>query len=219
MFVENLCRILLLAGFVAICTLVYNLGTVGVCIAYGIRLEKVALFYGAPVFSFQTRLCSFVVGYIPTGGSVSFDMNEFAKRSLRTRWIVVLAGPLAVFLSAAICLGVDGAVAHFFYAYHQLFRGTAAPLSYGRELVAAFFSETARSIFVGYGILAAKLAALNMLPVPPMAGGRLLTELTEKRGTGKLAEYITCLFAICFLPVIVCWFVALVSFLRHGAEK
>ena len=34
MFVENLWRILLLAGFVAIFTLVYNLATVSVCIAY-----------------------------------------------------------------------------------------------------------------------------------------------------------------------------------------
>lgn len=41
------------------------------------------------------------------------------------------------------------------------------------------------------GVFAAKVAALNLLPVPPLAGGRILIELTKKRDSGFLANALT----------------------------
>jgi membrane-associated protease RseP (regulator of RpoE activity) len=217
MFIENLWRIGLLLSFGAVVTLIHNLGTVFACLCSRVRVEKIAIFYGSPLVTFQSRLCPVLVGCIPTGGYISLDMEQFPKRSLFTRWLVVLAGPLAVLLTAVICLGITDATAHFASAFSQIVKGALAPVSHGKELIGLFFSQAQQSAILGYGILAAKCAALNMLPITAMPGGRLLTELTAKRENSVLAKVLNIVGLLCAFPLFLSWTIALVSFFRHGA--
>src|ERR1051325_10377928 len=90
--------------FATVLVFVWSAATVAACALMHIKIDKIAIFFGKPVFIFQTPLCPLHIGYIPTGAYVSRDMAAFATRSLYVRWLMIAAGPLAVVLSAAACL-------------------------------------------------------------------------------------------------------------------
>ena len=215
MFIENLWRIGLLLIFAMVLGVVGNLGTVVACLSAGIKIEKVALGIGAPIFTLKTRVFPIIIGCVPTGGYVQQDMEQYRKRSLRVRWLIVLSGPIAVLVSAALCLGFGGAAAHFVSAYPQFAKGTLHPLTYGRDLFVMFFVKAQINPVAAYGILAAKVIALNMLPFPVATGGRLLSEAVENRENSKAAKYLSHLATAIALPLFVSWTIAFVSFLRH----
>src|ERR1051325_11031216 len=106
--------------FATVLVFVWSAATVAACALMHIKIDKIAIFFGKPVFIFQTPLCPLHIGYIPTGAYVSRDMAAFATRSLYVRWLMIAAGPLAVVLSAAACLGVHETVTQMSSALSQL---------------------------------------------------------------------------------------------------
>ena len=128
----------------------------------------------------------------------------------------MLSGTGVMFLSASVCLGLAETAAQFISAYPQFVKGTLHPIAYGSELIGLFILKAQTSPVEGYGILAAKLVALNMVPLPGATGGRLLIEVCcRKRGESIVAKALNILGTAIALPVFVCWAFAFVSFLRH----
>jgi hypothetical protein len=142
-------------------------------------------------------------------------MEQFPQRSLLTRWLVVLAGPLAILLTALICIRPDGAMSHFVSAFPQLLKGAIAPLSYARELIDQFFSQAQQSVITGYGILAAKYTAFNMVPLAMLPGGRLLLEISPKREQGPIAKEFLVFSILIGLLLFSCWTIALINYFRR----
>src|SRR5436309_13921337 len=84
--------------------LLWTAATVAVCAITQIKLDKIAIFFGKPVITFQTRLCPLSIGSIPMGAYVNRDMKQFSTHPLAIRWLMILAGPSAVVLSAVLCI-------------------------------------------------------------------------------------------------------------------
>jgi membrane-associated protease RseP (regulator of RpoE activity) len=204
--------IALLLAFVAVLVFVHNLGTAIACVLLSIKVEKIAFFYGKPIVTFETTLCSVCIGWIPLGGYVTPNQEQLPKRGLFARWSVVLAGPVATFLSAAICIRYDGAVAQFISAYAQIWQGALAPRSEGSRLVARFFETVQTSPISGYGVVAAKCAAMNLLPIPSLAGGHILTELLRNRLNSRMVNGINTVCALGLYAILGCWIIAMVSY-------
>jgi len=202
----------LLLFFSIVFMIVHSAGTLTACALTGVKVEKIVLFYGKPVFTFQTHFCPICIGYIPTGGYISHDMQSFPNRPLLVRGFVALAGLLAVSLSAMICLNIGHAAISFIATYPQLVKGTLAPRSFGSDLFASFFAKARISLFLGYGTLAAKYVAITMLPVPGGVMGQLLLQLAKKRHEDKLITIYSLFTTLVTLPILICWAIALVSY-------
>lgn len=222
---DYVARIGLLLLFGTIVVLVHNAGCILACRLTGVRVKLVTVFYGKPVFTISTPLAPVAVGYIPMGGGVEFEDYELFLREPRwSRCLVTVSGTVAVFLSSLVCLGVSHTVLSFSSTFPQLLNWMLSPLSYakGLGLFAAFLAYAQTSPIAGYGIWAAKNAALNLLPLPVLPGGRLLLEFIEMtlqrlfpKRTPKVPErllnYIQSFVA---LMIIVCLIAGVISFFR-----
>lgn len=222
---DYIVRIGLLLLFGTIIVLIHNAGSISACWLTDVRVKVVTVFYGKPVFTFRTPLAPIAVGYIPLGGGLEFENWEaFLCKPRWTRCLVFLSGPIAVFLSSLVCLGISRTASSFSSAFPQLMNCMLSPMSYdkGLGLFAAFLAFAQTSPVAGYGILAAKNAALNLLPLPVLPGGRLLLEFIEMtlqrlfpdrtpKVPERLLNYIQSLVA---LMIIVCLIAGVISFFR-----
>src|SRR4029078_7865131 len=87
-FVSAAANLGLLLLFALILVGTWLVGTLAVCVLAGIKVEKIAVFFGRPLITFSTPLCPMQIGYIPLGAYVQRDMNHFAQRSLGVRWLL-----------------------------------------------------------------------------------------------------------------------------------
>lgn len=102
------------------------------------------------------------------------------------RRLAVLAAPWPLLLAiAALCLGPQRALGSFAHAPAQ----AVLPLD-ATPLVRGLLAVMAAGPFpVVLGVVCAKLAAFNLLPLPTLAGGRMLGELARSlRGRREEAE-------------------------------
>lgn len=208
-------QITILIVATTILTLAFQFATALACIALQIKVERFVVFYGKPIVTWQAKLFPIAIGCLPCGGYVEFEIDDFNKRPLLSRLLVIASGPLIVLLIARVFLGTDGVLRHFVHGFPEIIRGAFSPYKYGVPLIRAFFRTLTESAFLGSGILAAKIAAFNMLPDPALAGGRLLTEILGQERHRKLAGAFSAATALVALPLGVCWTLALVSYFRH----
>ena len=73
----SLIGLLILLGTIQV--LVFTAGTAVVCFLVGVKLENIQIFYGKPVFIIPTRFAPVCIGYIPAGGGVTLDTDEFPR--------------------------------------------------------------------------------------------------------------------------------------------
>lgn len=208
-------QVIMLLGFVLVVTVVHICGTVIACLTCRLKVEGVSVFYGKSIMTIQTPLCPVAIGCLPCGGSVSFDFEDFEKRPFLVRSVVVLSGAFAMLLMAGICLRIDMAASQVAGGFTQIIMGAVAPLDHGTPLVRAFFERASESLVVGCGIVAAKLTALNMFPIPPLIGGRLLGEIPRHRPKGDIWMWCNVIGAILVSLLGLCWLAALVNHWRH----
>ena len=202
--------LILLCG--TIIAAVFNLGTVAVCLLTGVKYTRIAIFYGKPVITIPTRFGPVVFGYLPFGGYIQLDMGSFPLAPRWKRAAVALSGPLALLLSSLICLGLSRAGLSFLSTYHQFFELVLAPVSKGKDFLHHFVALVQAHPVSGYGVLAAKAGMLNLLPLPALAGGRVLVELSRKRDDSGLAKALN-YFGSIFSFAILAWFLYLL--IRH----
>ena len=124
---------LIFFSIVFISTIVFTFAQTAALIVYGIKINSVQIGYGKPLKTIKMKSFDFIFSWIP-GGSVSFDLEQFDKRSLIVRWIVILIGPIAIFFSSAIFLTFQISADEFVKGYSQLFNLIFHPGSYGQQL-------------------------------------------------------------------------------------
>lgn len=174
-------------------TIIFTIAQTAVLIVYGIKINSVQIGYGKPLKTIKMKSFDLVLGWIP-GGSVSHDVDQFNSRSLYVRWFIILVGPLSYLLSSALFLTFPISIIEFVKGYSQFFNFIFHPLTFGQNLIHSmvlFFNTN--SYFDSYGVLSAKMATINMLPIPSVAGGRIIMETLPISLKAKMAIHNTSL--------------------------
>jgi len=128
---------------------------------------------------------------MPFGGSyVQFRVKDgddfrpglYELHRLR-RVLLFVSGDLVLVAIALVCVGPMGGLRSFWHGYGQVVRGGFALVMVGEPLVRSLFGLVRVSpAWAILGIVAAKMAAFNLLPLPPLTGGQILWNLVDWRG-------------------------------------
>lgn len=205
---SKLFALLSLIGLSTIATLVHLLGHMITGRLFGLKIERFSLFF-FPVFKFQTPLFPVEIGLLPMGGSVKFS-DDYEKLALPLKWLVILSGPLFTIISALLVLPFDKAFPAFISGFGQSIYGAISPIAYGAPLLQTFFIEDlATSVFAAYGILALKMEALNLLPLPLFNGGQLITAIFQNFDDSKWGGKINSISFLLLLIFYISWGIAL----------
>lgn len=147
----------------------------------GIRIFRL------PIARFVIRGIPVSIGILPLDGSVSLRDAGRPGRGRRLhgdlhpieRAALPLAAPLALLVISALCLGGSPALNAFLSTFPHLLHGIASPIGYTSPRIAAYFHATTDAPWLfSFGVIAAKFAALNTLPLPGLtAGGSVPLEL------------------------------------------
>jgi membrane-associated protease RseP (regulator of RpoE activity) len=165
------------------CSLVHTLAHALAGKALGADVEEIRLF-GGPAIA-RVRLGGFlwVVNLLPgLGGYVKFRVkaiDEFSKgfedlHPLR-RILVIAAGSLTIVAVLLVCLGPVNGTLSIWHGFREVVRGGLDPVAVGVPLVRSLFQLIRISPpSTSLGIIAAKMAAFNLLPLLGLDGGLIL---------------------------------------------
>jgi hypothetical protein len=127
---------------------------------------------------------------------------------------IPLAGPASL-VAVALVLGYERSLSEVLTGFRQIFAGSLQPLSVAQAYISATQSFAANGGFgVLTAVLAAKLAAFNLVPLPMLNGGQALLALLRKPGD-EPAAWETSLLKWAMLPwcaLLLCWLVAFVYY-------
>jgi regulator of sigma E protease len=181
--------------------LLHELGHFAAARAAGIPISRVSLGLGPKLWSFERGGTEYRISGIPLGGYVLPVIDEGGKSFLGlspgTRALFAIGGPLANFAVAYVLFAVDAIYLGGFSLEAILVRPAVgvvfATMSMVQALPNLFSDPAAMSGFVGVDsqggdliatdsvfalrlaiILSINLAILNLIPVPPLDGGKLV---------------------------------------------
>lgn len=110
------------------------------------------------------------------------EPGDFRALPFSRRLPIYLSGPISVLLLGCCFLGVEQSVASFMSGFRQFPLFVLAPKTVGVPLMISFLKTFEASWQIGFGLLCVKMAAYNLLPIPPLSGGGLLLEIEEQIG-------------------------------------
>jgi membrane-associated protease RseP (regulator of RpoE activity) len=190
----------------------------------GATLKQASLGIGPVLFRSRLRGAEVIVRLLPMNGYVQFWRSDdeppapegarlFDDLPAYKRAATQLAGALAVFVVGSAIAGsllwreARGGVI-------DLFRGALAPTSTGADLFAEMMmAARERPYHVFVSLLFVKVAAWNLLPIPPLNGGAVLVDLTMPRGRTGARATVTVVGFVIMLAAFIAWAIALVTFL------
>ena len=166
----------------------------------GATVEEVSLFFGPNIIKFRYRGVNYRIGMIPMGGSVRFkgeqdkpkrteeirfaadmDTPGFTDLHPLKRVAIAAAGCVALVVLGAICMGTGASIRSLGRGFFQAIPfapWTPAWVPGGRELADRFVALLLKRPFrVALGVLAVKVTAFNLLPLPTLNGGAIVTYL------------------------------------------
>jgi membrane-associated protease RseP (regulator of RpoE activity) len=185
--------------------------------AVGGKIKQVDLFLGPRLATVRLKGAAVNIRLIPIAGSVQFA-DTFQNIHPLSRVFAECSGCLALLILSAICLGLSGALDKFFHGFSQIMQGALAPHAEGRGLLLSFaaFLRTG-SLVSCLGVVASKLAALNMLPMPPLNGGAIVLNLISwaRPLSLKTRELIMQTGFVLTMVILVLWTIALYYLLSH----
>ena len=195
---------------------VHLLSSIAALSIAAVRIDEIAVFGGPTLIRFKLGTgLPIKIGFLPIGGgSISFDTEDFWGRSLLTRLAVRLSGPVFIFITSAICLGFGVAFPEFINGFGQILNGALSPLQYGPHLIEKYFVVVEDSpVIAGYGVLAAKIAAYNLLPIPGLNGGQVIMETIPWLHPSKRGISLIVIGMLINLAIVLSWVVAFVGFI------
>lgn len=180
-----------------------------------VRVCAFRLFAGGTVARFSIGGVMFELGWVPVGTSVTYDVPTFWLRPTWMQVAATLVGPLALLPCAAAVLGSSLAWHHFLTGFVQLPVGALHPLSVGRDLITRLHGLSLGSVPAAAGVLAAKLAASEFLPLGGLATAQVLLALigpgNADDGEVRGARFLT-LSALVLILIMAGWVVAAVAY-------
>jgi peptidase M50-like protein len=210
----------------------FTLGQVLALRAFGVRPAEVGLGTGPALTSFRVGLTRVVIKLLPTGtymGVAPPDLDDpsetpgpelvsnleaYERLGLARQGLVDFAGVVLLALLAIVLLGPAFGVESILAGVLQLLEGAMSPRTRGAGLIKSCFQLfEARGALVLAGVIAAKLAAMNLLPIASSSLGRqLLNLIAPPRHPIRPARiYATYAMGLASLILGVCWLVAAVS--------
>ena len=170
--------------------------------ALGIPIRRFSIGLGGKLVSFRFRKTEFRVSVFPFGGYVLPEPESFFSQTASKRMIFALGGPAANLLCTAALLAlfnvmlhgpsveaifvepirqtitavglVVGGLTHILYGSHEPL-GLLGVVSQGGELVGTDFLLAIQFAVV----MSINLAIINLVPIPPLDGGRVVLCLAE----------------------------------------
>jgi membrane-associated protease RseP (regulator of RpoE activity) len=184
-------------------------------------LEEISFFIGPRLLGLTLRGVAFNVRLIPNGGFVRFGEEGFQALSAARRLVIACSGELSLVLVAMAAFGAGEGAEKFLGGFRQVVAGAFSPLALGSEYLLALYEfARANPFWLVAGLLAAKVAAFNLLPVPTLNGGVILLTLAERflslfgvTLTISVRERIQQIGFLLLLVVLALWLVALFTFL------
>lgn len=216
--------------------LIHELGHFIAAKLSGIPIEQFSIGIGPKLWSFKKGRTEYRLSVFPVAGYVlpeTKDLHDFYRIPSSRRIIFALGGPAANIILSIICLAVLNVIttgfsffgilihpfvqivsitSQFLSALPALFTspgqlsGVVGIVAIGGQFVAAGFSNILQFAV----IININLALLNLLPLPPLDGGKILFCLLEKihRSLNRLrlpvmvAGWVLLLGLICYVTVI-----------------
>lgn len=186
-----------------ILVLSHELGHLWAAKKLGIKVHEFGFGFPPKLWSKKIKGTLYSINLIPIGGYVKEDQEDFAKKSIKTRAMVLAAGVGMNLLTAiifltflsfffypwyqAIFMGVINTVnliAMIFYAFYQLITGGVSADILGPIGIASLTGDMVAQGFLQVvwfiALLSINLAIINILPFPALDGGRLLMLGIEK---------------------------------------
>ena len=173
----------------------------------GIQVQEFKIGTGSSVLSFQLFGVKTILCRYPVGSSITFDVDRFLLKPKSIFILSPVSGMAALLLLSAALLRYDEAFYHFVSGFRQILEGAWSPTSQGVHLIRRFVavSESSPSIFLG--ILAAKFAALDALPLGG-SGAKIFSELLLKR-EGRASQVLLTSCALLGFAVFISWSIAI----------
>jgi len=177
------------------------------CKCSGTQVQEFKIGTGSSVLSFQLFGVTTILCRYPIGSSIKFDIDQFLLKPKSIFILSQVSGMAALLLLSAALLRYDEAFYHFVSGFRQILEGAWSPTSQGVHLIRRFVavSESSPSIF--FGILAAKFAALDALPLGG-AGAKIFSELLLKR-EGRARVVMLTSGALLGFAVFISWSIAI----------
>ena len=201
-----------------LCGLAGNIGFVAAARALGIRVKEIRLFSGQPIWSAETKLAKLSLGYLPTGGFVSFQDEDQENMSLGTQFLVSLSGSVCVMAFAVAFLGWAPALHALTSGFGQLvffLKFSFDSVEPGVAMLKSFQAKSEVSWFQACGILAAKMTACSWLPLAGVHTCALLMKLSKRIQDGLYARQVEGACMGFYVLVGGYWFVSLIVFAFH----
>lgn len=207
-----------------ILTTVHLLGFVVLSRIWKVRIERFSLGFGPAPLRFHWGKTEIHVGLIPFGGYVKFkgedldpdpEPDSFGAIHPLARALIMLAGPLVTFGAACLLLGWDRADSAYRNGFLQVFEAVWSTERGSELLLRLDRLIGSKEFLLATGLIAAKLAAFNCLPIPGVNGGQALMTLVFSRSRPE--RWIAALQYVGILIVLVLfvrWVWAGISFLR-----
>lgn len=181
-------RLLKLLTAAVISIAVHTAGFVIAGYAAKLRIQRIAFLYGGAILRFRVGETWVAIGWIPLGGSVKFagfgeQRDPFPPSDVKKTWTdlppivrtaIVLSGSLLLLSLSCVLIGPRSALENGGELPKQCVE--AASGGYPRMLRIFYEYVDASGVWLVVGIVSAKFAAFNLLPLPPLNGGQALLE-------------------------------------------
>ena len=171
-----------------------------------VPVKRFSIGFGPKLLGFRKRETEFILSAVPVGGYVMpaiEDEKDFFGIPIGKRLLFTIGGPLVNILASVLILSIlntlqSGFSLRGFFLlplFHtadllgQIILGFASLFTQPQQLTGAVGIVSAGSEFIEAGIVSAltfgliinlNLAVLNLLPLPPLDGGKILLYLLEK---------------------------------------